>query len=561
MLASTMLTIIGFLMVVVIVYCLMQSKTTPVPVFAILPIVAILLFNLLAATGVLSEIKGVADLVNGVKGLPKAYMFVANQVTFTLDQIAGFIKLGVGTTWTVAVLFIFSITFFGVLTDAGMFEPMVDFLVRKAATNVVLVTLATGVIATIAHLDGSLAVTLLITVPAMLPIYKRLNMRPITILIIIGAAMSIMNLLPWGGPVARIATILKYDINKLWAELIPLQIAGVVVVLLFSAFLGLLEKRRGAGLVAGSEEATAMVADARSSQAPWGVTQFINLVLFLAMAAVLVAIAIPAVRTAWLGTEFSSDDLLVAAGSIILSIAAFGFVFNYILHLMSDRTALAAARAKVEDKKKALMRPELLVVNVYITVLTLGLLAFFPAFPAYYSFMAGLSIALVVNYPDVKQQGARIKAHAGDAVSMAAILLASGVFLGVLANTGMIKGMAVAIVHIIPDSIGPYMHLVLGVFSIPIGMVLGTDSFFFGFVPVANEVGQTFGIDPMNMAKALLIGKNYGVIVTPHAATTFLAIGLAGVELKEHLKVVTLWMWPLGVLSLVIAIMLGIVTV
>ncbi len=50
-------------------------------------------------------------------------------------------------------------------------------------------------------------------VPAMRPIYKRLNMRPLVLLVIIGAAMSIMNLLPWGRPVAGTAAIAKMDIT------------------------------------------------------------------------------------------------------------------------------------------------------------------------------------------------------------------------------------------------------------------------------------------------------------------------------------------------------------
>ncbi|MBP2659265.1 MAG: citrate/H+ symporter, CitMHS family, partial [Firmicutes bacterium] len=69
------------------------------------------------------------------------------------------------------------------------------------------------------------------------------------------------------------------------------------------------------------------------------------------------------------------------------------------------------------------------------------------------------------------------------------------------------------------------------------------------------------GIDPVNLSKALLIGKNYGVLVTPHAATTYLAIGLAGIEIKELFKVAAPWLWFLGILSLFIAVIMGIVVV
>ncbi|XEQ94051.1 Mg(2+)/citrate complex secondary transporter [Sporomusa carbonis] len=105
-----------------------------------------------------------------------------------MPEIAKFIQSGVGTTMPIAILFIFSIVYFGVMTDVGMFDPFVNFVVKKAGSNVILVTIATALIAAIAHLDGALASTPLVTIPAMLPIYKKLNMRPVVLLVIIGAA-------------------------------------------------------------------------------------------------------------------------------------------------------------------------------------------------------------------------------------------------------------------------------------------------------------------------------------------------------------------------------------
>ncbi|MDR3073824.1 MAG: citrate:H+ symporter, partial [Deltaproteobacteria bacterium] len=210
---ETYLSIAGFIMVGVIVWGLIQSKITPVPIFVLI-----------------STLVGIMVMTPDFAGLFKA------------------IDGGVRSTMPIAVLFIFSIIYFSLMNDVGLFDPFVNFLVKRAGTNVVLITVVTSLIAIIAHLDGALASTLLITVPAMLPIYKRLNMRPLVLLVIIGAAMSIMNLLPWGGPVARTAAITKLDINLLWRGLIPLQIAGCFLVAGFAAFMGLLEKRRGAGL-------------------------------------------------------------------------------------------------------------------------------------------------------------------------------------------------------------------------------------------------------------------------------------------------------------------------
>lgn len=72
-------------------------------------------------------------------------------------------------------------------------------------------------------------------------------------------------------------------------------------------------------------------------------------------------------------------------------------------------------------------------------------------------------------------------------------------------------------------------------------------------------VGQNFGIEPLNMAKAMLIGKNYRVITTPHSATTYLAIGLAGVSLKELLYYCTPRLFILSLISLTMAVVLRII--
>ena len=70
----------------------------------------------------------------------------------------------------------------------------------------------------------------------------------------------------------------------------------------------------------------------------------------------------------------------------------------------------------------------------------------------------------------------------------------------------------------------------------PLGMVLGTDAFFYGLMPLSIEVGLNYGITAENMALAMLLGKNVGLLISPLVPATFLAIGLADVDLKEHIK-------------------------
>ena len=121
------LGVVGFLMVVIIVAALIRGKSNPVPLFVMVPVIAALICG------------------------------------FTPVQIFGFVKAGVAKTWSTAVLFIFSIVYFSMMGDMGLFDPMVNWLVKKAGDNIVMVTVATACIAVISHLDGALASTLLIT--------------------------------------------------------------------------------------------------------------------------------------------------------------------------------------------------------------------------------------------------------------------------------------------------------------------------------------------------------------------------------------------------------------
>lgn len=441
------LGILGLLMILIIVWALVQSKTNPVPIFIIVPIA-------------LAVIAG-----------------------FGPAEIFKFVSAGVGKTWSTAVLFIFSIVYFSLMGDLGLFDPLVNWLANKAGNNIMLITMATAAIAIVAHLDGALASTLLITLPAMLPIYKKLHIRPVTLLCIVGASMSIMNLVPWGGPVARIGVVLNTDVNALWQQLIPLQLIGLIIVFGFAAYMGMVEKRRGAGLNPTGEAAL---------------------------------------------LSESMDD--------------------------SEGLEKSADRAAMKCTGKRLW------FNGLLTLVVIGMLSFTKV-PLYGAFMFGLSIALIVNFPGAKAQAKAIKMHAETALTMPMILLSSGVFLGVLSGTGMMKAMADMLISFVPNAIGGHLQDLFGIFGVPIGMMLGTDSYFFGLLPLAISVGEKFGVSAHSMAMAMLISKNYGVLVTPHAATTFLACGLAGVEIKELLRFCVPRLWILSLISLACAAVLGIFTI
>ncbi len=111
----------------------------------------------------------------------------------------------------------------------------------------IVLIVTTAIIATIAHLDGTTATTVLITIPALYPVYKAMNIDSKILLCLTGACMGVMDLLPWGGPVARAATVLAMDANELWHLLIPIQIIGLFFNIGLAVLLGMLAIRQGAG--------------------------------------------------------------------------------------------------------------------------------------------------------------------------------------------------------------------------------------------------------------------------------------------------------------------------
>ena len=167
---------------------------------------------------------------------------------YSFDDIATMIKSGFSSTGPTAALFVFSVLYFGIMTDAGMFDVIIGKLMKLVGDNVIGVCVVTAIIALVGHLDGGGASTFCIVIPAMLPVFKRMHMRPTTLLRIAVLAMGVLNLMPWAGPTMRAASVLGMEAGALWRTILPIQIFGIVLALVHAVLSGLLEKRRGAGL-------------------------------------------------------------------------------------------------------------------------------------------------------------------------------------------------------------------------------------------------------------------------------------------------------------------------
>jgi citrate-Mg2+:H+ or citrate-Ca2+:H+ symporter, CitMHS family len=353
---------------------------------------------------------------------------------------------------------------------------VIDRILRVVGTHPTWIVLGTFVLAALVHLDGSGAVTFLVTVPAMLPLYERRGMDRRVLAAVVALGAGVMNVLPWGGPTLRAAAALHVPVAQLYRPLVPVQLIGLLFAGFLAWWLGRRETRRLA--------AHATTEDGRAE------------------------LDAPTVRT-------------------------------------------------LSDAERALRRPRLVWVNAALTVAVLGVMIA-GLLPPAVMFMLGTAAALVINYPAVAMQRARVDAHARSALMMASILLAAGVFTGIMQGTGMLGAMArTAAAHVSPAA-APHVPLALGLVSMPLSLLFDPDSFYFGLLPVVAETTRMLGVAPEQVAYGALMGQmTLGFPVSPLTPSTFLLVGLTGVELGAHQRFTIPLLWATSVVMTLALVVTG----
>ncbi len=445
--------LLGFACIVAIVVTLFKSKTLPSIAFIIFPMIL-----------------GVILVLGGY---------------YSWENIGKLIKSGFSSTGPTAALFVFSVLYFGIMTDAGMFDVIIGKLMLLVKDNVIGVCVMTCIIALIGHLDGGGASTFCIVVPAMLPVYKKMHMRPTTLLRIAVVAMGVLNLMPWAGPTMRAATVLGIEAGSLWQTLLPIQACGIVLALVVSVLNGIIEQKRGAGLN--------------------------------------------------------------------------GKLAKEAAHLNSVEEAAVAA----ESANNELARPKLFVFNIILTIAVIALLIK-DIFPSYVPFMLGVAIGILVNYPGAKLQKKIINLHAGPALMMCSTLMGAAVLMGILVKdiegiNSVITCMSNLISSILPTALGQHLPLVIGILSVPLALAFDTDSYFYGMLPVMIGIGEGFGVGAMPIAVAMVVCRNCATFISPMVPATLLGVGLADVDIKDHIKNSFLWVWGFSIICMFVGVVVGII--
>lgn len=428
-----MLAFLGLLTIILLLFLVITKKASPVIALILIPVV----------TGIL-----------------------AGKTT----ELPGLISEGLQIIAPTGVMFVFAILFFGILLDAGTFQPIIDRLLKIAGNDPIKIALATAVLAMLVHLDGSGAVTFLVVIPALAPIYDQLGMKRITLACIVSLSAGTMNMVPWGGPTIRAATALNVSVTELFNPMFIPLLTGLATVFGIAFFLGKSEKNR-------------------------------------------------------------------------------------------LRIQLTTTISRDSGESNPMHRPKLFWINILLIVLAITSIILSWA-PPFVVFMIAFALALLINFPKVEEQKKRIDAHAKEAMLMASILFAAGCFTGILKGSGMMEAMAGTVQTLLPEQLGRQLPVLTGLVAMPASLLFDPDSFYFGILPLLSSTATTFGASSLEVGQAAILGQmTTGFPISPLTGSTFLLVGLAGIELGDHQKKTIPLAFLVTLVMLFVSILLGIISI
>ena len=434
-----MLAFLGFTMIVVFMFLIITKRMSALVALITIPI----LFALLGGFG-----PGIGEMMlDGVK------------------QVA-----------PTGVMLMFAILYFGIMIDSGLFDPLVSKILAIVKGDPLKIVIGTSILSMMVALDGDGTTTYMITVSAMLPLYKRIGMNPLILTCIAMLSFGVMNMTPWGGPTARAVAALQLDVADVFTPLIPVMLAAVLWNLFTAFILGKKERKR------------------------------------LGIAKI----------------QYSQEEMLAFSQQ--------------------------SATLEVEEYK----RPKLRLVNLVLTIALLVCLIT-SVLPLSILFMIAFVIALMINYPKLEEQKERISSHAGNVLAVVGLVFASGIFTGILAGTEMVDAMANSLVAVIPESLGGYFSVITAVTSIPFTYFMANDPYYFGVLPILAQTAASYGVDPVEIARASVLGQPIHAM-SPLMASAYLLVGMAGVEFGDHQKFIFKWALGSSLVMIVTAILLGVIT-
>jgi citrate transporter, CitMHS family len=208
----SLLALLGFIMICLFMYLIMSKHMSAMVALMLVPVVF----------GVGLVALGMADA----------------------SKMGGWMKAGVLKAAPTAIMLCFAILYFGTMINAGLFDPLINFILKIVKGDPLRVAIGTCILSGIVSLDGDGATTYLTVCSALLAIHKRIGINPLMLPTLCACQTGIMNLLPWGGPTGRVLAALNLTSEEVFLPLIPGMVIAVIWILIFTYIWGLRERKR-----------------------------------------------------------------------------------------------------------------------------------------------------------------------------------------------------------------------------------------------------------------------------------------------------------------------------
>lgn len=389
---------------------------------------------------------------------------------FSLKQIGGFATDGFRSVSNTVTMMVFAISYFGVLWEVGIFDLLIQKVLKGLGNSVLKVCFITALLSNLTQLDGSGSTTAICTIPPMKPIFEKMKIRREALMLIFSLMSGMWCMLPWTGGTMVAAAANNIDIYEMFHMGIPVLVFGVIVAYLLCIPIAMVEKKNGAGL----------------SDAEW-------------------------------------DEY--------------------------KKTLSRSVELKVS-------KPVAIIDIVLTLALILGLL--FGFLPSTISFMIFFGIAMIINFPSVKEQSGFIRKQAPNILSIASITLALGVLLGVTSGTGMVTELAQFLNSMLPASIAQHVLVLVCLITLPLACFIGSDNIKTLLMPTIIVMVSGYGISAVTVVLAIQTMIFCSANLTLFTATPYFALGLAEVSMRDHLKYSFLPIWGYSLLLLAFMVLTGI---
>jgi CitMHS family citrate-Mg2+:H+ or citrate-Ca2+:H+ symporter len=222
--SQNVLAIAGFAMILLFMYLIMSKRMSAMNALVLIPIIF--------AVGL-----GFYDIKLGKM------------------MMAGVVKVA-----PTGIMICFAILFFGIMIDAGLFDPVIRKILKIVHGDPMKVCVGTAILAAFISLDGDGSTTYLVTCSAMLAVHRRLGIRPIILPALAVMENQIMNIIPWGGPTGRVLAALNLEASQVFVPMIPGMILGTIFVC-FVAYRWGMQERARIGVIDISHDAAAGAAE------------------------------------------------------------------------------------------------------------------------------------------------------------------------------------------------------------------------------------------------------------------------------------------------------------